>query len=205
MTNKLYDDTNDSELIMLYRENNEDAKNIIYCKYKFIIDILIKKHSYNIKMLNIDEQEIYSESAVGFSDALRCYDENKETTLPTFITLCVERRIIALLKKYNRDKYKELNNMYSLDFAYDDENKLIDFLSDEGLSDPLTALSEEEKYKELIKSIKEKLTTKEYEVFCLMAKGLNYREISKILNNTPKQIDNTIQRIKHKIKMIVTK
>ena len=36
--------TNDNELIMLYRENDEDAKNILFYKYKFIIDILIKKY-----------------------------------------------------------------------------------------------------------------------------------------------------------------
>ena len=34
--------TNDSELIMLYREDDEDAKNMLFYKYKFIIDILIK-------------------------------------------------------------------------------------------------------------------------------------------------------------------
>jgi len=36
-----------------------------------------------------------------------------------------------------------------------------------------------------------------------MSNGLSYIEISKILNNTPKQTDNTIQRVKNKIKKII--
>ena len=44
ITKEMLDNTNDSELLMLYYENDEDAKNLLFHKYKFIIDILIKKH-----------------------------------------------------------------------------------------------------------------------------------------------------------------
>ena len=197
-------DTNDSELIMLYREDDEDAKNILFYKYKFIIDILMKKYYVYLNNLNIDYQEIYSECNVGFSDALRCYQDDKDTSLPTFITLCEERKLLGISKKYNRDKYKELKEVYSLDFVYDEDgNKLMDSISDDGIFDPLNTMTEEEGYHELISNIKSKLTGKEYDVFVLMIKGLNYQEIAKILNNTPKQIDNAMQRIKNKIKLII--
>ena len=55
MINEL-ENINDYELIMLYREEDEDAKNILYLKYKFIIDILIKKYQKLITALNIDMQ-----------------------------------------------------------------------------------------------------------------------------------------------------
>ena len=35
--------SNDYELLYLYHENDEQAKNILYLKYKFIINLLIKK------------------------------------------------------------------------------------------------------------------------------------------------------------------
>ena len=46
--------TNDSELLMLFYDNDETAKNILYLKYKFIIDILIKKYKTAIHTLKID-------------------------------------------------------------------------------------------------------------------------------------------------------
>ena len=204
MTNEEVLNTNDNELIMLYHEENEDAKNILYYKYKFIIDILIKKYSKYLTSLCIDYQEIYSECSVGFSDSLKSYRDNKHTSLPTFITLCVERKICNVIRKYNREKRKGLQETYSLDYIYEEnDTKLMDFISDEYVHDPLKNITEQEGYDELLNTIKNKLTSKEYEVFVLMIRGLNYIEISKILDNTPKQIDNTIQRVKNKIKNIV--
>ena len=204
MTNELIENTNDYELIMLYREEDEDAKNILFYKYRFIIDILIKKHLKYLTSLNIDYQEIYSECTVGFSDGLRSYQEDKSTTLATFITLCIERRLGNIIRKYNRDKYKGMQDTFSLDYIYSEKDtRLMDLLSDDYEHDPLKNITEQEGYIELVNSIKDKLTEKEYEVFVLMIRGLSYIEIAEILNNTPKQIDNTIQRVKSKIRNIV--
>lgn len=198
------DKTNDNELIMLYREEDEDAKNMLYYKYKFIIDVLIKKYGNWLSSLKVDYQELYSECAVGFSDALRSFQEDKDSSLPTFITLCVERRLGGVIRKYSRDKYKVMQDSYSLDFFYDDKNAaLIEQLSDENNNDPLKNMAEEEEYAELIKNIKYSLTSKEYEVFVLKSRGFDYQEIAHILNKNPKQIDNTMQRIKAKIKNLI--
>ena len=204
MNNDDIKNTNDYELLMLYEENNEDAKNILYIKYKFIIDILIKKYKKYIEDLNVDLQEVYSECAVGFSDGLKNYKDNKNASLPTFITLCVERRLTAIIRKYNREKYKIIQDTYSLDFIYDSDLSLMDIISDDAY-DPLKNMTDKEQYEDLINSITSILTKKEYEVFILMIKGLNYQEIAKILNKTPKQIDNAMQRIKAKVKNLVLK
>ena len=36
-----------------------------------------------------------------------------------------------------------------------------------------------------------------------MIKGFNYQQIAKILGNTPKQVDNTMQRLKQKIRNLL--
>ena len=168
--------TNDNELIMLYREDDEDAKNMLYYKYKFIIDVLIKKYSNWLSSLKVDYQELYSECAVGFSDALRSFQEDKDSSLPTFITLCIERRLGGVIRKYSRDKYKVMQDSYSLDFIYDDKNAaLIEKLSDGSSNDPLKNMAEEEEYAELIENIKYSLTDKELEVFVLKIRGFDYQ------------------------------
>lgn len=208
MTKEEYEEyaknTNDSELIMLYHEENEDAKNLLYYKYKFIIDILISKYHVYLKKLNVDYQEIYSECNVGFSDGIIHYQEDKDTSLPTFITFCVERRLKGIIRKYNRKKYQNMNETFSLDMELLDSNStLLDTLRDEKASDPLTKILEEEGYEYLIEKIKQSLTQKEYEVFLLLNKGMSLLEISKILSLSYKQVDNTIQRVKNKIKNIL--
>ena len=65
-------------------------------------------------------------------------------------------------------------------------------------------MMEEEDYNDLLNSIKYKLSNTENEVFSLMISGFNYKQIAKILNKTPKQIDNTMQRIKIKIKSVLS-
>jgi len=203
MKNNVLEDVNDSELIMLYHEEDEDAKNILFLKYKFIIDILINKYLKLINILNIDMQEVYSECTVGFSDALKSYQDNKDSTLPTFITLCVERRLMGLIRKYNREKYKIIHDSYSLDYFYEQfERPLMDILEDNSY-EPLLNITEEESYQELKEEIIKVLSKKEVQVFEFLILGFDYKQIANILDNTPKQIDNTIQRIKNKIKKLL--
>ena len=204
MTKEELEKINDYELLMLYREDDEQAKNLLFYKYKFIIDILIHKYRPALISLNIDYQEIFSECSVGFSDALKSYHDDKEAGLPTFITLCVERRLKGIIRKYNRDKYKEMSETYSLDFAYrDNDGNLFDKISDDYEHDPLKNSIDAENYKDLVNAIKRGLTKREYDVFILMESNLNYLEIAEILKQTPKQIDNAMQRIKNKIRNIV--
>ena len=79
----------------------------------------------------------------------------------------------------------------------------MDLLSDNKKNDPLENIIKEEKMSELVSSIRDSLSDREYEVFSLMVNGLKYDEIATLLNKDLKQIDNTIQRVKAKIKKII--
>lgn len=199
-----FEDISDNEAIMLVQENDEAAKDLLFEKYKYIIDILLKKYEGPIKILQIDKKEIYSEALYGFSDALNSYNADKEASLATFITLCVQRRIIKIIKQNNTNKIKFNKESYSLDYSYDNDGyTLSDMLSDNQKNDPLINLATEEDTKELYDNIKNNLSDFEKEVFKYMLQGLKYNDIAKTLNKEPKQIDNTIQRIKNKVKLII--
>ncbi len=204
--NKNLQDLNDFELIMLYHEEDELAKNLLFMKYKPIIDILISKYRKIINANNIDYQEVYSECTVGFSDAIKSYQDDKKTTLPTFITICIERRIIALIRKYGQEKYRIYNESYSLDYVSDNLDKpAIELISDDKQPDPLNEITDIENYQEFVTNMKKILTKKEYEVFTFMLRNFNYQEIARILGVSKKQVDNTIQRIKNKIREFLNK
>ncbi len=199
-----YNEYNDNELIMLINEESEEAKDILFKKYKYIIDIEIKKYLTISKILGYDYNDLYQDALVGFADAINNYEQDKESSMATFITMCVDRRLQYSIRRINTKKNKMHSESLSLDHIYDNSAlPLTDTLSDNSVNDPLLKLMNEEEYKELNKKIRKVLSDSEYEVYEYLIKGLKYNEISNILNKEPKQIDNAIQRIKNKIKKIL--
>ena len=199
-----YKDLSDSELFMLVNEENEEAKDLLYEKYQHIIDIVIKKYSYVATRMGIDYKELYSEALVGFSDALANFQDDKDASLSTFISLCINRRLQKAIVKAGTTKNKVMQESYSLDHVYEQFGlPLVEMISDNNENDPLSNMTKKETYEELLTEIKKTLSESEYEDFSLMVNNLDYNAIALILDKTPKQIDNTMQRIKHKIKDIL--
>lgn len=199
-----YEDIDDEQLVSMLHESSEDAKDILFEKYKYIIEIELKKYSSMARVLGYDYNDLYQDALVGFSDALVSYRTDKHAALSSFITLCVDRKLQVCIKKAGRLKNKLLNDSLSLEHVYDAyTSPLMDLLSDNKKNDPLENIVKEEKMAELVGKIRECLSDREYEVFSLMVNGLKYDEIATLLNKDLKQIDNTIQRVKSKIKKIL--
>jgi RNA polymerase sporulation-specific sigma factor len=194
---------NDIELTQMVCENNEDAKDFLYEKYHYIIDIIISKYKKTIYALGMDINEVKQEAMLGFTDALIKYTDSKETSLPTFISIVVERKIQNAVRKAETQKNKIHNEAYSLEYDYETFNRPLEEIIGDSTKDPLRKLESEENYKELTKKINESLSPFEKEVYDLIINDFNYIDIAKILNKEPKQIDNTIQRIRNKIKDLI--
>ncbi len=197
-----YKDIEDSELIYLVKENNEIAKDIIFDKYKYIIDIIAKKYKKSGYVLGLEYNDLYQEAMLGFIDAIYSYDDEK-SSISTYISLCVERKIYSCLKKASRMKNKIQNEALSLEYTYDDNTSLKDILSDNNVNNPLENIINIENQEEVIDNVKEVLSDSEKMVFSLMIAGLDYKSIAVILDLTPKQVDNTRNRIRNKARKII--
>ena len=194
---------NDIELLHLVSENSEDAKDQLYEKYNYIIDIIISKYRKVFYVLDIDFAEARQDAMLAFSDALVSYSSEKDTSLATFISLVIERKIQNCIRKADTIKNKKHNSNYSLDYEYEAFNKPLSELIGDPDADPLVKVESKERYNELVKKIKGALSPLEYEVYKLLITGFNYIDIAKILSKEPKQIDNTIQRLRTKIKELI--
>ena len=192
----------DEELLKKAKENDEEAKSLLYEKYKYIIDILMKKYYSSQRELALDPHELEQEALYAFSDALNSFDKTKEVKLSTFITVCVDRRIKKMLKRYSGEKAKLLNSFYSLDYDYEEGLTLKDMISDES-TDPLYNLTLKEDYQELVTKIESSLSPAELETFKLLKNGLDRSTIMLLTNRNEKQVDNAIQRLKNKIRDII--
>lgn len=189
------------EIYNMICETNEDVVDTLYEMYKPLLNRLVNKYYNFYNNLEIDKNDLYQEAMIGFSEALTNYKDNKNASLKTFVQLCVERKIIKALEKSKTKKNKILNESLSLDYDYDSTN-LINFVVDNTF-EPLHKFSEEEQLEELSTKIEQTLSNNELQVYKLLKDGLKFQEIAKILDKKPKQIDNTIQRIKNKIKKII--
>ena len=198
-----YEEYNDHELIMLISENNDDARNIIYEKYHYIIDIIFKKYYKRALALAVEPSDLFQDALLGFTDAINRYKEEDQASFATFATMCVDRRIKTTLRNAQTIKNKIASDTVSLEYEYDDFLTLKDMIKDDRLVDPLDEVTDQEYYQELNNRIIKELSDNEKQVYQLMKESYNYTEIAKILNKEPKQVDNTIQRIKNKIKTLL--
>ena len=75
--NNLHKYENDYELAYLVSENNEDAKEIFYKKYKPIIEIKARKFKNYAESRGYDFNDLVQEGMMGLAQAMRDYSEQK--------------------------------------------------------------------------------------------------------------------------------
>lgn len=201
---KIYKETNDAELLFMVNEESEDAKDILYKKYYYIIEQAMRKYAKIITKSGVEYKDVYQEAMLGFADALDKYNDSKETKLATFITLCVKRRMLNLLRTTTSTKSKFNKDILSIDYDYENyDSTLVDIISDDNKYNPLINIATRENLETTINSCEAKLSPFETKVFDLMILEYNYKQIAAILKESPKKIDNTAQRIKRKIKDVI--
>ena len=193
-----YKDFNDFELLDYIYGQNEDANEILLYKYRPLIVSIAKK--YQPKDGTFDLNDLVQEGMLALNSAITNYNDSKNANFGTFAKLCIERRIANYIRSFRRDKNKVLSEAISYDL--EEDNSMDKFLADRSL-EPLTVVTNLEDDKLLVEQINKDLTKLEQEVFHLKLKGYDYKEIAKRLNKSPKAVDNTIQRIKVKIKNIL--
>ena len=194
-----YKDFNDYELLEHIYSCNEDANEIIIYKYRPLTINLAKKL---IKYCNggIDLNDLIQEGLVGLNEAINSFREDKETNFGTYAKLCIERRMYSLIKSTRTYKNKILNESISLED--EEENNINKYLIDNS-NNPSNMIEESDYQENILNELNMQLTDLEKQVFELKKNYFSYKEIAEILDKDPKVIDNTIQRIKIKLKKIL--
>jgi RNA polymerase sporulation-specific sigma factor len=188
---------NDFELVSLIRENNEEAREILYNKYK---PIIVKKSTdqiYKLGSYGMEINDLIQEGYIGLDNAINCFNEKENTSFYTFALLCIDRQIITYIKKNTNNKAMVLNDAINLDDGK--EYLFRDNTDIEG------SFINKEDAKEFINLICDSLSDIEKKVFSLKLEGYDIGEIANLLNKDTKVIYNTLHRIKYKIKLIMNK
>ena len=101
---------NDYELLYLIKINVEEAKDILFWKYSF----LIKSRIYKLGVPKFLWDDYYQEGCLMLYRAIKIYDENSPMSFTGFFELLLKRKIITLLRKdlkiISFEQYDEFEN-----------------------------------------------------------------------------------------------
>lgn len=193
---------NDFELIYMAKEKNEEAIKYLYDKYKPLLEKKAREYYSVSKNKGVDFSDYLQEAMIGFEEAIISFDNNSNTLFYTFVNICVDRQLKTAFAKLNRAKHKILNEAVSLDYMYDEDYSIGDFVK-EDKGNPEELLIEIDEESMLYNKIIDKLNVREKEVFDLKVKGYDYIEIANILKKDTKAITNILYRIRLKVKDII--
>ena len=197
-----YKELNDYELISYIHENNEEANDLLFQKYRPLIISIAKSFYSKSGNSGLEMNDLIQEGMIAFSYAINSYNQDKEAMFYTYARTCVERKMISTMIGTRRLKNKILNESLSYENIEEDYN-FENVLKDNTVNPENMVLSHEIET-EMIDKVRSKLTDLEIQVFELKMAGFNYKEIANMLDKDPKVVDNTLQRIKSKIKGIWT-
>ena len=175
----------DEELVLAYKNGNENAFNEIYSRYKN----LVKFYSRNLFLLGADNDDLMQEGMLGLIKAVNGYRQGESSFL-TYASTCIKTSLITAVKKYANKKSSPLNNSDSFDIL-----DKIGFLNP--TPEDMVLLAESDK--ELKLKIYSELSKTEILVLNLYLYGYSYEEIAKNLGKNVKSVDNALTRVRKKI------
>jgi len=192
-------DRNDSHIIYLINENNEDAKEYIYKKYK----LLIKKEINRVRKIaykyNIDINDLTQEANLAFLGAINSYNDDEDAKFITFATICIRRKLSSFIEKHKTNKSKVLLNSITLDSINEDSNYSVLSKFEDTRKEPLKNVIVNESLNETYEKFKT-LNDNERTALMYSLDDKSAKEIASIMNTTTKQVYNYIYRARNKLK-----
>lgn len=145
-----------------------------------------------------DESDLAEEATIGLVSAVMTFDSSKNDNFDGYAVTLMRRRIINAVKSSNRLKHSVLNESEPLTLAVGEDGA--EFERTAVSEDPIDRYLTEESVERFYQSAKRVLTEGEYRVLELFLEGYSYREIAEKTGASAKDVDNTIYRVKKKIK-----
>ena len=177
----------DIELLKLIRIGDENAFEEITNRYKPLVSAIAK----NYYTADFDFCDFVQEGLLGLLKACKTFDEKAGCSFKTYVSICIKNRFISVLRKANSKDIIPNENIVPIDDVD---------IYDKNLSNPEELVLSEERLKELLEHINNKLSKNEILVFYYYLKGMIYQEIVNITGLTVKAVDNALQRVKKKLR-----
>ena len=192
-----YSELSDADLAALAAADDQEALACLRGRYASMLQYKSKRASGLCGCDNLED--LSQEAAIGFLKAVRSFVPGGGASFRTYAERCVEHVLVSAIRSYFSQKNQPLNGHEALS---DDE--IGGRLSGYGRGSPDSAFDSainsalEDDGEDLLSRLA--LTERERDVARLRMQGYAYREIAGRLQISVKSVDNTLQRVRHKMK-----
>jgi len=189
-----YEQYTDEQLVTMLRQGDQNVMDYLIEKYK----TMVRQKARVLYLAGGDQDDLIQEGMIGLFKAIQDYRADKDASFRTFAQLCVERQLYHAIQSSNRRKHQPLNgyvSLYGEEWEAETKNKF--------QQSPESLFIAQENAQQIEEMIRKQMSKMENQVLALYLRGNNYLEIAEQLDKTPKTIDNAIQRIRRKVKMVL--
>lgn len=179
---------NDNELVECAKSGNSLALQVLIERYS---DKVLQKARSFKSLIGIENDDLYQEGMMGFVSAVYSFDNSRDVLFSTYATTLSTRKMLSAIRKINSTANLPLQSYISIEEEQD-------LFSD--IPSPEETLLSVERVNEINSFVEESFSKKEKKVFKLSVLGMKYSQIAEILDCTEKSVDNTIQRIRRKLR-----
>lgn len=195
-----YKDINDYEVLYMIKENDDDAVELLYNKYKPVIDKKVYKWKAVLKKLGISPLDIRQELYLAFTKAVNKYSEQNDTLFYTYVNILLDGHIKNIIKKASK---VENTTSYIVYNDNDEEISIVDLIKDDTYQ-PSNNID----VTDLLSHCKEFSTTLSFEqaiVFEMHLAGYKNNEIAQVVDKKNATVTVEISRILKKFKNYLVK
>lgn len=194
-----YERLTDEQLISELRSGETGVMDFIMVKYKS----MVRKKARAMYLLGGENEDLIQEGMIGLFKAVQDYDGQQGASFFSFSRLCINRQMYSAIAASRRKKHSPLNTYVSFYEDHEESAPLIETMPAGQESSPEELFVSRE-YAELIESrLEESLSDLEKRVLYLHLRGTDYKTIARLLDKSPKTVDNALQRIKAKTAKIL--
>ena len=194
-----YEQMTDEQLIRKLRRGDKNIIDYIMEKYKN----LVRKEANAMYLLGGENDDLIQEGMIGLFKAVQDYNVEQDTSFYSFAKLCITRQMYSAIEASKRKKHSPLNSYISLYDSSEEQGSLMETMAAGQESNPEELLVSREYAQLLEMKLEESLSALENRVLYLHLLGTDYKTIARLLDKSPKTIDNALQRIKGKTEKIL--
>lgn len=157
-------------------------------------------------LLGADFDDLLQEGMIGVYKAVGGYNQTKNDNFSRFATMCIHHQVQNAVRIANSKKHQPLNNYVSINIdgrvaTEDDDSPKLMLEADDKGAEQLSI--DKERLEILYQKIRQELTTEQYNILIMYLNGYSYSEMAERQRLTTKKIDNNIQAIKRKLRILL--
>ena len=179
------EEVSDGDLSASAVAGNDDSFTALLERYISVI----RKKAHDYSFCGIDVEDLIQEGTIGLINAVKAYDKSSGVDFFPFACICIDRSIITVVRKSLRKKQIPADMLVPLDDKVQTFN-----------DNPEQVIIEKESFDRLQQTVRSKLNDFEFIVLNRYLCGESYRQIAEKLQCDVKKVDNSMYRIRLKLK-----